>query len=390
MKKVIYLDNAATTAVDERVLREMLPYFKEKYGNASSLHSKGVEAARALDDARKKIAKLLNCLPEEIIFTSCGSESNNLALKGIAEAFKEKGRHIISSRFEHPSIMNSLRALEREGFDVTYLNIDKNGFVDLTQLKKSVRKDTVLVSIMLANNEIGSIQPLKEIIEIVRKKNPKTLVHSDAIQALGKMPIDLKDLGIDLMSFSGHKIHAPKGVALLFKRKGINLTPLIHGGGQENNLRAGTENIAFITGFAKAIEIALNELKANSEKMARLKKKLVNGLLEKIPESYLNGSMKNSLPNIANIAFPGAEGESILLRLDALGICVSTGSACSQKSLKPSHVLKALGLDALRTHGSIRFSLSRHSTEKEIDFVLDSLPGIIRKLREMSPAWKKR
>lgn len=233
MKKVIYLDNAATTAVDERVLREMLPYFKEKYGNASSLHSKGVEAARALDDARKKIAKLLNCLPEEIIFTSCGSESNNLALKGIAEAFKEKGRHIISSRFEHPSIMNSLRALEREGFDVTYLNIDKNGFVDLTQLKKSVRKDTVLVSIMLANNEIGSIQPLKEIIEIVRKKNPKTLVHSDAIQALGKMPIDLKDLGIDLMSFSGHKIHAPKGVALLFKRKGINLTPLIHGEGRK-------------------------------------------------------------------------------------------------------------------------------------------------------------
>jgi len=388
-KKIIYLDNAATTKVDDAVLKEMLPYFKEKYGNASSLHSKGIEAEKALSEARKKVAGLLNCLPEEIIFTSCGSESNNFALKGAAHALKERGKHIISSKFEHPSVMNSLRALEEDGFEVTYLNIDRNGFIDLNQLKKSVRKDTLLVSVMLANNEIGMIQPLKEVIEIVKQKNPGTLVHSDAVQALGKLKIDLKGLGVDLMSFSGHKIHAPKGVALLFKKKGVALKPLIHGGEQENKLRAGTENIAFIAGFAKAIEVALNERSENNKKMIKLRNKLIDGLLEKIPQSSLNGARENRLPTIASIAFPGAEGESILLRLDALGICVSTGSACSQKSLKPSHVLKALGLDALRVHGSIRFSLNKHSTEKEIDFVLDNLPGIIKELREMSPAWRK-
>ncbi|MBI5884694.1 cysteine desulfurase, partial [archaeon] len=370
MKEIIYLDNAATTMVDARVLKEMLPFFNEKYGNASSLHAKGQEAGKALQDARLKVAGLLGCLPEEIIFTSCGSESNNLALKGTAEALKGRGKHIISTRFEHPSVLNTLKELvEGKGFEVTLIGVDEKGFVKLDELKKAVRKDTILASVMLANNEVGSIQPMAEIIKIVKAVNPDTLVHSDAVQGLGKIKIGLNALGIDLMSFSGHKIHAPKGVGVLYRKKGIKLKPLIQGGGQEQGLRSGTENIAFIAGFAKALELALAEMQENNKRMLGLKKKLVDCLLERIPESRLNGSMEYSLPNIANVSFPGAEGESILFMLDALGICVSTGSACSQKSLKPSHVLQAMGLNHLRMHGSIRFSLSRFTQKKEIDFV---------------------
>lgn len=362
------------------VVREMQPYFSEKYGNASSLHALGREARIALENSRKAIAEKLNAEPEEIIFTSGGSESNNLAIKGFAFANREKGNHIITSRFEHPAVMETCRALEeKHGFKVTYVGIDKEGFVNLDELKKAITPKTILVTTMAANNEIGTIQPIAKIGKICYDN--KVAFHTDAVQAFTKTPIDVKAMDIDLLSISAHKVHGPKGIGALFVKKGINLTRLIDGGPQENKLRAGTENIAAIVGFAKAASLITKE---DIARMEKLRKRLIKDLL-KIEGTRLNGSKEKRLCNNANISFSGVEGEGILMRLDEKGIAVSTGSACSSTELKPSHVLLSIGLSPVQAHGSIRFTLSKYTTDEEIDYTIRVMPKIIADLRRMSP-----
>lgn len=380
MRKTVYLDNGATTMVAGEVVREMQPYFSEKYGNASSLHALGREARIALENSRKAIAEKLNAEPEEIIFTSGGSESNNLAIKGFAFANREKGNHIITSRFEHPAVMETCRALEeKHGFKVTYVGIDKEGFVNLDELKKAITPKTILVTTMAANNEIGTIQPIAKIGKICYDN--KVAFHTDAVQAFTKTPIDVKAMDIDLLSISAHKVHGPKGIGALFVKKGINLTRLIDGGPQENKLRAGTENIAAIVGFAKAASLITKE---DIARMEKLRKRLIKDLL-KIEGTRLNGSKEKRLCNNANISFSGVEGEGILMRLDEKGIAVSTGSACSSTELKPSHVLLSIGLSPVQAHGSIRFTLSKYTTDEEIDYTIRVMPKIIADLRRMSP-----
>lgn len=378
----VYLDNAASTKVDEEVAKKIQTFLTEKYGNASSLHQKGIEAKEALEKSREIIAKKLNAKPEEIIFTSGGTESNNLALKGTAFANKEKGRHIITSKIEHDCVLNSCKWLEKNGFQITYLNVDKEGFVDLEQLKKSMRKDTILVSIIHGNNEIGVIQPIEEIAEICKEN--KVYFHTDACQSFTKVPIDAKDF--DLITINSHKIHGPKGVGVLYVKKGTKIEAMQHGGGQESNLRSGTENVSGIVGFAKAVEIA-NE--KHVEHMAKLRDMLIEGALNKINDAQLNGPREKRLCNNANISFNFIEGESLMTYLDTKGIMVSTGSACSSKSLEPSHVLLAIGLKPEAAHGSIRISLSKYNTKEEIEYTIDSLSEFVKKLREISPLVKK-
>jgi len=375
----IYLDNASTTRVDPKVLEFMLPYFSEKYGNASSPHSLGGEAKEALEGARQKVASALNASPDEIIFTSGGTESDNLALFGAAHK-RGKG-HIITSSIEHPAVLNACEYLETQGFSTTYVPVNKEGIVGLETVRKAIRPDTFLIAIMHANNEIGTIQPIKEIAKLAKEKG--ILVHTDAVQSFGKIKADVKELGIDMMSLSSHKIHGPKGAGALFVKKGVQISPVSRGGGHEKGMRSGTENISGIAGFGEASRLAAENMGEN-DKIKKLRDRLIDGLL-KIEDTMLNGSRTNRLPNNANISFKFIEGEGILLLLDAEGIYVSTGSACSSKSLKPSHTLIALGRSPEDAHGSVRLTLSKYNTPEEIDRVLEIVPKAVERLRSMSP-----
>jgi len=381
--KRIYLDYAATTPVDKRVLKEMQPYFSEKFGNTMSLHSFGQEAKFALDQSRQVLADLINAKPNEIIFTGSATESNNLAFKGLAFNMPKgsRARHIIISSIEHACIMETAKWLSR-GFKVTKIPVDKYGMVNPKDVEREIRPETILVSVIHASNEIGTIQKIAEIGKICREK--KVYFHTDASQSLGKIPIDVKKMNVDLLTASSHKIYGPKGAGLLYVREGIKLVPLLHGGGQENGLRSSTVNVPAIVGFAKAAEICKKEMAAEGKRLIKLRDKLIKGVL-KISNSHLNGHSKNRLPNNANFWFEFVEGESLIMRLDLEGIACSTGSACSSFKLEPSYVLMALGLKPQESHGSLRVSLGRFTTEKEIDQLIKVLPGIVKKIRDISP-----
>lgn len=385
MQKV-YLDNAATTKVRNEVVEAMLPYFTEYFGNPSSLHLFAREAGKGLDTARAQVAKALNAKPEEIIFTGGGSESDNMVLRGIPEAYKKKGKHVITSAVEHHAVLHTLEAMEKEGrVEVTYLPVDEYGMVTAEQVEKAIRPDTVLVSIMFANNEVGTIMPIEQIGETCKKYG--VLFHTDAVQAVGHVPADVEKMHIDLLSLSGHKFHGPKGVGALYVRKGVRIPALILGGAQERRKRAGTENVPGIVGMGKAIELATAELEDNAAKMKVLRDRLIFGIPARIPDVKLNGHPTERLPNNVNFSIRFIEGESILLMLDLNGIAASSGSACTSGSLDPSHVLLAMGLSHEVAHGSLRLTLSEFTTPEEIDYVLDTLPPIVEKLRAMSPLY---
>lgn len=379
----VYFDNGATTMVDKEVVKAMQPYFTEKFGNASSLHNFGQEAKEALEKSREVIAKRINALPEEIIFTSGGTESDNLAIKGIAYANKDKN-HIITTKIEHHAVEKTGEALEKQGFKMTWLDVDKDGFIDLEKLKKEITEKTILVSIIHGNNEIGTIQDIETIGKLCKEKN--TYFHTDAVQSFTKTEIDVKKQNITLATFSAHKIHGPKGIGALYIKKGTKLKKLIHGGPQENNLRAGTENIPYIVGFAKAVELAKQE---DCKEMEKLRDYFIEKVEKEIPEVKLNGSRKERLCNNINIIFKYIEGEALLLRLDDQGIAVSTGSACSSRELKPSHVLTAIGVPPAMAHGSIRFTLSRFTTKEELNYTIKHLKEVVQELRNLSPLWRK-
>ena len=398
-KHTLYFDYAATTPVDPRVLKVMRPYFSEKFGNTMSLYGLGQTAKQALEESRETISDLIKAKPEEIIFTSSATESNNLALKGIAFANKNKGGHIIISQIEHPCVMESAKWLEKQGFKVTRVPVDKYGQVNPDYVKKAIRKNTILVSIIHASNEIGTIQPILEIGKICRQKG--VYFHTDAAQSFGKIPINVNKMNIDLLTASSHKMCGPKGAALLFVREGIRIEPLLHGGGQEMGLRSSTTNVPAIVGFAKAAKICQKEIhpvksakggakqfngvKKESQRLIKLRDKLIKGVLEKIDNSHLNGHPEKRLPNNANFWFKFVEGESIVIQLDLSGISASTGSACSSAKLEPSHVLTAIGLKPQEAHGSLRLTLGRWTKEKDIDYVLKVLPRVIKNLRKISP-----
>ena len=383
--KNVYMDYSATTYVKPEVLEEMMPYFTEKFGNPSSFYGISRETKRAIDTAREKVAKGLNCLPDEVYFTGGGSEADNWAIKGIASAHKNKGNHIITTKIEHHAVLHTCQYLEKNGFEVTYLDVDSEGFINLDDLKNAITDKTILVSIMFANNEIGTIQPVKEIGEICKEK--KVFFHTDAVQAVGNVPIDVKEMNIDMLSLAGHKIYGPKGIGVLYIKKGIKIDNLIHGGAQEKNRRAGTENIAGIVGLGKAMELATCNIEEHMEKMTALRDRLIDGLL-KIQYTNLNGPRgEKRLPGNVNVRFRFIEGESILLSLDFKGVCASSGSACTSGSLDPSHVLLAIGLPHELAHGSLRLTLGAGSTEEDVDYVLEVTPPIIERLRNMSPLW---
>lgn len=383
----IYLDYAATTPADPRVVQAMLPYFTDYFGNPSSLHSFGQEAKRAVETARQKIASFIGANPEEIIFTSGGTESDNTALIGMAHAKKNKGAHIITTAIEHHAVLETCRFLEKEGFRITYLNVDKHGLVDPSAVEKAISSDTILISIMHANNEIGTIQPIEEVGRIAREKGVD--FHTDAVQTFGHIPISVNDLHVNLLSASAHKIYGPKGVGVLYVRKGTRFTPFLHGGDQERGRRASTHNVPAIAGFDKAVEIAGEEMELETEKLLSLRDRLINGIIEGIEDSYLNGDTARRLPNNVNVSIAFVEGESMILNLDMEGIACSTGSACTSSSLEPSHVLMAIGLPHELAHGSLRFSLGKYSSKEDVDHVLEVLPGIVKKLRAMSPLSKE-
>jgi cysteine desulfurase len=383
--KNVYMDYSATTYVKPEVLEEMLPYFTEKFGNPSSFYGISRETKRAIDNAREQVAKAINCLPEEVYFTGGGSEADNWAIKGIASAHKNKGNHIITTKIEHHAVLHACEYLEKNGFEVTYLDVDDEGLIRLEDLKNAITDKTILVTIMFANNEIGSIEPIKEIGEICREN--KIYFHTDAVQAVGNIPVDVKEMNIDMLSLAGHKIYGPKGIGVLYIKKGIKIDNLIHGGAQERNRRAGTENIASIVGLGKAIELATTNLEEHMKKLTILRDRLINGLLE-IPYTRLNGPKGDKrLPGNVNVCFRFIEGESILLSLDFKGVCASSGSACTSGSLDPSHVLLAIGLPHEIAHGSLRLSMGDGSTEEDVDYVLEVVPPIIERLRNMSPLW---
>lgn len=384
-KRFVYADNAATTAPLPEVIDEMMPYLLDKWGNPSSIHRKGNEAKKALDAYRAKIASLLDCEKEEIYFTSCGTEADNHAIRGAAYANAAKGKHIITTKIEHPAVLRTCKALEKEGFSVTYLDVDVEGRVSPSDVERAIREDTVLVSVMYANNEIGTIMPIKEIAEVCRAHG--VLCMTDAVQAVGSVPISIRDLGVDMLTASGHKIHAPKGIGLLYIKKGKKVGNLIDGGGQERGRRGGTENLPYIAAFAKALEIAVSRL-PDMARVEKMRNRLIDELL-KIPYSRLNGSREHRLPGNANISFEFIEGESILLLMDLAGICCSTGSACSSNSLDPSHVLLAIGLAHEVAHGSVRLTLSHENTEEDIDYIIENLKNTVERLRAMSPLYEK-
>ena len=380
-----YFDNAATTPVREEVLQEILPYFREYYGNASSIYSIAKESKKALEAARAKVAAAIGATPDEIYFTAGGSESDNMALRGVVNASKKEKKHIITTKIEHHAILHTAEFLETKGVDVTYLNVDEFGKISLEELENAIRPETVLISVMFANNEIGTIQPIAEIAEIAKKHG--VLFHTDAVQAVGHVPIDVEKLHVDLLSMSGHKLCAPKGIGAIYIRKGTRISPLIFGGAQEKKLRAGTENIAGIVGLGKAAELAVAEMEETTKKLTALRDKLIHGILESIPDSRLNGHPTDRLPGNCNISFSYIEGESLLLLLDALGIAASSGSACTSGSLDPSHVLMAIGLPHEIAHGSLRLTIDRENTEEQVDFILEKLPGLVQRLRDMSPVY---
>ena len=382
--KPIYLDHAATTPIRAEVLEAMMPYLTEQFGNASTVYSWGREARKALDQARQTVADVIGADFNEIIFTSGGSEADNLAIKGAAWEYSHKGKHIITSCIEHPAVLNTMKRLEQEGFEVTYLPVSPEGIVSVEAFQNALRNDTILVSIMHANNEIGTIQPIAEIGKIAHERG--ILVHTDAVQSVGLLDVNVKELNVDMLSMSAHKLYGPKGVGALYVRKGVRLVPLIHGGGQERRRRAGTENLAGIVGFAKALALAEAEKADVVPKIQKLRDRLLDGILQ-IPHVRLNGSRTNRLPNNVNVCFEFIEGESLLLNLDMKGIAASSGSACTSGSLDPSHVLLALGLPHEIAHGSLRLSLGKDNTEAEIDYVLECLPPIVDRLRQMSPLY---
>ncbi|MFH1449625.1 MAG: cysteine desulfurase NifS [bacterium] len=384
----VYLDNNATTKVDPEVLEEMMPYFSETYGNPSSIHHFGRKAREAVDKGREQVARLLGAQPEEIIFTSGGTESNNLAIKGYLLANPKKGKHLITSAIEHSAVLNSCQELKKQGYDLTIISVNEEGLVNLEEIKEAIRDETVLISIMHANNEVGSIQPLLEIAEIV--KNYDLGFHVDAVQSVGKIGLNVKNLNVDLLSLSGHKLYGPKGVGALYIRKGIKVKSLQQGGHHERNIRAGTENVPGIVGLGKACEIAGKNLEKTNAYISNLRNKLYRGIKEKISEIKLNGNIERSLLNTLNISFAYVEGESLLLRLDNKGISCSAGSACASESLKPSHVLMAMNVPSNMIQGSLRFSLGKYNREEEIEYTLNILPKIVQELREMSPLYQKK
>jgi cysteine desulfurase len=381
----VYADNAGTTAMSKTALEAMLPYMTEAYGNPSAIYSYGREARKALDSARGKIAAALGAQPEEIYFTGSGTEADNWALRGVVEAKGKKGRHIITSSIEHHAISHTLEYLEKQGFEVTYLPVDSVGRISIDRLKNAIRDDTILITIMTANNEIGTIMPVKEIGAVAREKG--ILFHTDAIQAVGHIPIDVKEMNIDLMSIAGHKFRGPKGIAALYVRKGIYLPPFMFGGGQERNKRPGTENVAGAVGMAAALEEAVANMDENIRKVTAMRERLIIELT-KIPYARLTGDPVNRLPGTASFVFECIEGEAMILTLDNAGICASSGSACSSASLDPSHVLLAIGLPHEVAHGSVRLSINECTTEEDIDYIITTLPPIIEKLRAMSPLWE--
>lgn len=383
MTKKIYLDYAATTPVDPRVLRAMLSYFTEKFGNTMSIYSFGQEAKQALEESRETVVDLMGAKPKEIIFTSSATESNNLALKGVALANRGRGNHIIISQIEHPCIMESAKWLEEQGFKITRLPVDKHGLVNPDDVEKAIRRETILVSVIHASNEIGTIEPIEEIGKICKEKG--VYFHTDAAQSFGKIPINVNKMNIDLLTASSHKMYGPKGAACLFARGGVKIAPILHGGGHESGLRSSTVNVPAIVGFAKAVEIAKKEMRREGQRLTKLRDKLIKGILQKIEGSHLNGHPQKRLLNNANFWFEFIEGESMVIQLDLLGIAASTGSACSSAKLEPSHVLLAIGLKPQEAHGSLRLSLGKWTTEREINFVLNVLPKIINNLRKISP-----
>ncbi len=383
----MYLDNSATTQISEEVFREMEPYFKNEFGNPSTLYSIGRESKKALELARQRVADAINAKPEEIIFTSGGSESDNLAIKGIAFKLQNKGKHIITTEIEHPAVKETLKFLESIGFKVTYLPVYENGLIDIGDLKNAITDETILITVMHANNEIGSVQPISEIGKIASEKGIK--FHTDAVQSFGKIEVDVDKLNVDLLSLSSHKINGPKGVGALYIKKGTRIVPLIHGGGQEKGIRSGTENVAGIVGFGKACQLAAENLDQHYEKLSSISNEIVEKVLNTIPESYLNGSSENRLPNLVNIRFKAIEGESLILLLDAKGYQASTGSACSSNTLEASPVLTALGLDPVDVHGSLRISLAPESDNFDVDDFVDTLADAVGRLREMSPLWNQ-
>ncbi|MEF3280487.1 MAG: cysteine desulfurase NifS [Elusimicrobiota bacterium] len=382
MDKVIYFDNNATTRVSDNVKDEMDKFFTEFYGNPSSMHYFGGQVQKYMDEAREKVAELLGCMPEEIVFTSCGTESDSTAIYSALRVNPDK-KHIITTSVEHPAVLNLAKHLEQQGYRVTYLQVDKNGMIDLNELEKSISSDTAIVSIMWANNETGVIFPIEKAAEIANRKG--VLFHTDAVQAAGKIPINLSKTKIDMLSISAHKIHAPKGIGALYVRKGVRFSPFLIGGHQERGRRAGTENVPYIVAFGEAARQAMENLEKENKYVRSLRERLEKGISERIPNIRINGLNSPRLPNTSSISFEYVEGESIVLLLSEKGICVSTGSACSSGSLEPSHVLMAMGIPFTYAHGTIRFSLSTYNTEDEVDYVIDQTANVIKKLREISP-----
>ena len=384
---MIYLDNAATTKPDKRVFDAMTPYLLEEYANPSSIYKSAKTTRRAVEDARASVANLLGCKPQEIYFTASGSEGDNMAVKGIARQYQKKGKHIITSKIEHPAVLETCRALEREGFSVTYVSVDENGILKLDELEAAIREDTTLISVMFVNNEIGTIQPIKEIAEIAKRH--KVYFHTDAVQAAGSLKIDVEELGVDALTISAHKFHGPKGVGALYVKTGVRFEKLVDGGHQERGKRAGTENVAGIVGLAKAMELAYAELDTKNERVRALRNYYEEQVLKRIPYVKRNGDIEKRIAGTSNLSFRFIEGEGLLLNLDLKGICASSGSACTSGSLDPSHVLLAIGLPHEIAHGSLRVSIGKENTKEEIDFVVDSLVQIVQKLRDMSPLYEE-
>ena len=384
-KKTIYMDNAATTKVAKEVVEAMLPYYEEKFYNPSSVYDKSQSVKEDLEKARQDIANILNCDSKEIFFTACGTESDNWAIKGTAYVMKNKGKHLITSTIEHHAVLHSMKALEKEGFEVSYVGVDADGIIKLDELKKAIRPDTTLITIMAANNEIGTIEPIKEIAKIAHENN--ILFHTDAVQAFAHIPIDVKADDIDMLSVSAHKFNGPKGVGFLYLKKGIKINNFMDGGGQERNKRAGTENVAGIVGMATAAKIAVEHMKERADIEIKVRDHLIDRILKEIPYTKLNGSKEKRLPNNVNISMEFIEGESMLLQLDFLGVCASSGSACTSGSLDPSHVLLAIGVPHEKAHGSLRLTIDHTTTMEDADFVVDNLKEIVANLREMSPLY---
>lgn len=387
MEKIRYFDHAATTPTKEEVLKEMLPYFHLNYGNPSSIYSIGRKSRKAVEEARNKVATAIGANAKEIYFTSCGSESDNLAIKGVAYANRVKGNHIITTKIEHPAVLHTCQHLEKEGFKVTYLNVDEKGLILLSELEKAITDQTILISIMFANNEIGTIQPIKEIGEIAKKHH--IYFHTDAVQAIGNIKIDVKELGIDLLSMSAHKFYGPKGMGALYVKTGVEFEKIQDGGHQERNMRGGTENVAGIVGIGKAIELAYQNFDDYNQKLTSLRDYYISRVEKEIPFIKLNGHRTKRLPGNANISFEFIEGESLLLNLDIKGICASSGSACTSGSLDPSHVLLAIGLPHEIAHGSLRITFGEDNTKEDVDFLIDTLKETLQKLRNMSPIYEE-